>query len=104
MNYSELVEETAEKWEIKRTKARELIDRFFESIVEILKKKERLELRGFGVFEVREREGHKGRIPGEGVEVKVPSRRVPAFKASKKIKQALRNLEVPEEMKLDNSD
>ncbi len=95
MNYSELVETMADRWEMRRTKARELIDKFFDSIVEILKREERLELRGFGVFEVRERDAHKGRIPGEGVEVEVPSRQVPAFKASKKIKQALRELEVP---------
>lgn len=93
MLYSELVEKMADEWDLKTSEARELVEVFFDSIVKILNREGRLELRGFGVFEVREREGHKGRIPGEEVEVEVPPRKVPAFKASKKIKEALRELD-----------
>ncbi|MGM0380507.1 MAG: HU family DNA-binding protein [bacterium] len=104
MYYSELVDKMAEEWDMKRTEARDLVDHFFTSIGNVLKEDERLELRGFGVFEVRDRDSHTGRIPGEDVEMEVPARKVPAFKASKKIKEVLRELDISEHKELSPAD
>lgn len=86
---SELVQEMAEQWDMPKKRARELVDRFFDSIGIILEREGRLELRGFGVFEVKQRASSKGRIPGTGEEVEVPSHLRPTFSAGKNLKEAV---------------
>lgn len=86
---SELVEEMAQQWEMPQSRARELVDCFFDAIGTILEREGRLELRGFGVFEVKQRASSKGRIPGTGEEVEVPSHLRPTFSAGKHLKEAV---------------
>jgi integration host factor subunit beta len=59
----------------------------FESMVEAMKKNERIEIRGFGNFTVRTREPRKGRNPMTGASVDVPPRRFPFFKVGKELKE-----------------
>jgi DNA-binding protein HU-beta len=89
LNRSDLIEEKAEEWDLDETDTRMIIDRFFDSIGTLLEDDDRIELRGFGVFEVQEREPTKGRIPGTGQEVDVPARKVPTFTAGKYLKEAI---------------
>ncbi len=87
---SELIKKMAEKWNIPEREARQLVKRYFESIKKIVAEEGRLELRGFGVFEKREHDSRKGRIPGTGKEIDVPERVVPAFKSGKYLREAVR--------------
>lgn len=87
---SELIEKLAESRGIPEREARQLVKKYFDSIETILKEEGRLELRGFGIFELREREPRKGRIPGTGEKVDVPARTVPAFKSGKYLREAVR--------------
>lgn len=89
MNRSDLVEKKAEEWGINKADARVIVDQFFEAIGTLLEEQGRIELRGFGVFEVQEREPTKGRIPGTGKVVDVPARAVPTFTAGKYLKEAI---------------
>jgi integration host factor subunit beta len=59
----------------------------FESMVDALKKNERIEIRGFGNFTVRTREPRRGRNPMTGASVEVPPRRFPFFKVGKELKE-----------------
>jgi integration host factor subunit beta len=59
----------------------------FESMVEALKKNERIEIRGFGNFTIRTREPRRGRNPMTGASVDVPPRRFPFFKVGKELKE-----------------
>ncbi|MFB6347756.1 MAG: HU family DNA-binding protein [bacterium] len=89
MNRSDLVEKKADEWDVSKSEARVIVDKFFDSIGALLEKHGRIELRGFGVFELQEREPTKGRIPGTGEEVEVPARKVPTFTAGKYLKEAV---------------
>jgi len=97
MLYSELVDQLAARWDMKRKRARELVEYFFENIIDITDRENRLEIRGFGVFEMRKRKQTKGRIPGTGREVEVPPRRVPTFKPAKALKEAAREVSIKDE-------
>ncbi len=67
----------------------ELFDIIFTEITKTLRKGGRVELRGFGVFETRERRSRIGRNPKTGALVNVPVRRVPFFKAGKVLRKVL---------------
>lgn len=89
MNRSDLVEKKSDEWDLSRSETRAIIDRFFDSVGTLLEDSGRIELRGFGVFELQEREPTKGRIPGTGQEVEVPARKIPTFTAGKYLKKAV---------------
>lgn len=89
MNRSEFIEKKAEEWNVDESDARIIVDQFFDSVGDLLQDDGRIELRGFGVFEIQEREPTKGRIPGTGEEVEVPARKVPTFTAGKYLKEAI---------------
>ena len=59
----------------------------FESMVEAMKREERIEIRGFGNFTIRKREPRRGRNPMTGASVDVPPRRFPFFKVGKELKE-----------------
>lgn len=89
MNRSDLIEKKAEEWDVNQSDAKVIVDQFFDAVGTLLEDDDRIELRGFGVFEVQEREPTKGRIPGTGKEVDVPARKVPTFTAGKYLKEAI---------------
>lgn len=66
-----------------------VVSALFSSIEETLKRQEKVQLVGFGTFEVRDRKPRTGRNPQTGEEIKIPASRVPAFKAGKNLKDAV---------------
>jgi len=66
-----------------------VVDTFFDEIASRLADGGRVELRGFGAFSTREREGRKGRNPRTGETVEVPGKRVPYFKPGKEMRARL---------------
>ena len=66
------------------------VDAVFAAVTEYLSKGEKVQLIGFGTFEVRERAARKGRNPQTGKEIKIAASKVPAFKAGKALKDAVK--------------
>jgi integration host factor subunit beta len=89
MTKAELVEEVARNTEITKKHAEVIVNTVFESIVDSLKDGDKIELRGFGTFRIRQRGSRIGRNPKTGDRVKVPSKKVPYFKPGKQLKELL---------------
>ena len=85
MTKAELVEDVAEAAELTKKDAERLVEIVFESIIETLNQGEKIELRGFGSFRVRERGARRGRNPKTGDPVSIPAKRVPYFKPGKEL-------------------
>jgi len=80
---NDMVIEIAKKTNVEQQKVKQIVQLTLDSIVEILATEKRIELRNFGVFEVRTRKARKARNPRTGAEVMVPSKQVVTFKAGK---------------------
>jgi integration host factor subunit beta len=90
MNKSDLVEILADKLKTLSKKEVDLIvDTVFNKMTESLGRGERIEIRGFGSFEVRTRDARQGRNPKSGEKVYVNTRRVPFFKVGKELKERI---------------
>jgi len=63
-----------------------VVNIIFDSMIDAIKRGERIELRGFGSFEIRERKARMGRNPKSGAEVKLGNRKVPFFKTGKELR------------------
>lgn len=83
MNKSELVQSVAEKLKIPSEEASFIVDSFFNSMREALLRGDRVEIRGFGSFKMKNYEGYVGRNPKTGESVQVKPKRMPFFKAGK---------------------
>lgn len=94
MTKAELVEDVARAAELTKKDAERLVEIVFESIIETLNQGEKIELRGFGSFRVRERGARRGRNPKTGDPVDIPAKRVPYFKPGKEMKELI-NEETP---------
>ncbi len=81
MTKAELVEEVSRVSDLTKKHSEVIVDTVFESIIDALKRGEKIELRGFGSFRLRKREPRKGRNPKTGDKVDVPPKRVPVFQA-----------------------
>jgi DNA-binding protein HU-beta len=90
MNKTDLINAVTEKSEISKKDATKAVDAVFESIMDSLKQGEKVQLIGFGNFEVRERSARKGRNPQTGEEIQIPASKVPAFKAGKALKDSVK--------------
>lgn len=86
----ELIEVVAAKAELTKKQATLAVDALFEGITESLVKEEKVQIIGFGNFEVRERAARKGRNPQTGEEITIAASKVPAFKAGKLLKGAVK--------------
>lgn len=88
MTKSELVEQLAEKntW-LTRKDAEMIVNLVFDSISEALKRGEKVEIRGFGSFTVRERGAREARNPKSGDVVKIPAKKTPFFKTGKELRE-----------------
>ena len=86
MNKTELIAAVAEKSGITKKDAERVINATFETITAELKKSEKVQISGFGIFEVKEREARVGRNPRTKEAIQIPASKVPAFKASKTLK------------------
>ena len=89
-NKQDLIAKVAETAELSKKQAALVVGTVFETIAESLAKDERVQLIGFGSFEVRERAERKGRNPQTGAEIVIPASKVPAFKAGKALKDAVK--------------
>ena len=94
MTKAELVEDVARAAELTKKDAERLVESVFESSIETLKHGEKIELRGFGSFRVRDRGARRGRNPKTGDPVSIPAKRVPYFKPGKELKELI-NVDVP---------
>jgi integration host factor subunit beta len=83
----DLCEKVAKKTENKNVKVKENIQSFLDEIVDELKQGNRIELRDFGVFEIRRRAARKARNPRTGEEAFVPPKNVVIFKAGKLMRE-----------------
>ena len=86
MTKAELVEEVARTAELTKKHAEIVVNTVFDSIVDSLKDGEKIELRGFGSFRIRQRGARIGRNPKTGARVEVPAKRIPYFKPGKDLK------------------
>jgi integration host factor subunit beta len=84
---SELIESLAERADITLAKAEEVVDLFFDSVTETLATGDRVEIRGFGAFTVRDYKSYKGRNPKTGEQITVPPKRLPFWKTGQELKQ-----------------
>jgi integration host factor subunit beta len=89
MTKAELVEEVSRVSDLTKKHSEKIVDTVFHSIVDALKRGEKIELRGFGSFRLRRREPRKGRNPKTGARVEVPSKQVPYFKPGKELKDLI---------------
>lgn len=90
MNKTELVEAVANATELTKKDASKAVDAVFDTILNALKNGEKVQLIGFGNFEVRDRAARKGRNPQTGEEIEIPASKVPAFKPGKALKEAVK--------------
>lgn len=89
-NKAQLIETVAKKAGLTKKDATVAVDAVFGFIQDYLKKGEKVQLIGFGNFEVRERAARKGRNPQTGKEIQIPASKVPAFKPGKALKDAVK--------------
>ncbi|HET9219168.1 MAG TPA: HU family DNA-binding protein [Terriglobia bacterium] len=89
MTKADLVEEVAKVTELTRKDSEVIVDTLFESVIKALRVGDKLEVRGFGSFRVRQRNARVGRNPKTGEKVEVPAKRVPYFKPSKELKDLI---------------
>ncbi|HIW39129.1 MAG TPA: HU family DNA-binding protein [Candidatus Jeotgalicoccus stercoravium] len=90
MNKTDLINAVSDKADLTKKEAGAAVDAVFESIQGSLSKGEKVQLIGFGNFEVRERAARKGRNPQSGEEIEIPASKVPAFIAGKALKDAVK--------------
>jgi DNA-binding protein HU-beta len=90
MNKTELVKVVAEQAELTQKDAAKAVDALIKTISETLAQGEKIQLIGFGTFEVRDRSARKGRNPQTGEEIEIAASKVPAFKPGKELKEAVK--------------
>jgi len=91
MNKSELIAAIAAKTGETKKSAEASLNAFIEVVTESLVKGDKVQLVGFGSFEVRKRAARKGRNPQTKEEIKIPASKAPVFKAGKALKEIVNN-------------
>jgi len=89
VNKTGLVKSLAEKTGVTQKDAAKVLDAVLDSIQSSLAQGEKVQIIGFGTFEVRERKARNVISPATGKEIKVPATKVPAFKPGKSLKEAV---------------
>ena len=89
MNKSELIAVVAEKSGITKKDAERVVNATFETIAAELKKGGKVQLSGFGIFELKAREARVGRNPHTREAIQIPATKVPTFKPSKVLKESV---------------
>lgn len=90
MNKTELIAAVAKKADISKKDAEAAVKATFDAITASLKKGDKVQLIGFGTFEVRKRAAKEGRNPRTGEKMKIKASKVPAFKAGAALKDAVK--------------
>ncbi len=89
-NKADLIDGVASKSGLTKKDATAAVEALFEVVTETLADGERVQVIGFGSFEVRDRAARKGRNPQTGEEIEIPATKVPAFKAGKGLKDSVK--------------
>ncbi len=89
MNKATLIAQIAEKSGLERKQAEKALDAFVDTVTSALKAGDKVQLVGFGSFEVKERAAHSGRNPATGDTIEIQASKSPVFKAGKTFKDAL---------------
>jgi len=87
MTKAELVEKVADKIQLPKKQTETVVNILLNSITEALSAGDKVELRGFGSFRIRNRNPREGRNPKTGDTVQIPAKRVPFFKAGKALRE-----------------
>ena len=103
MTKAALVEEVSRVADLTKKDSEVIVDTVFQSIITALRRGEKIELRGFGSFRLRQREPRKGRNPKTGDRVDVPPKKVPYFKPGKELKELINRAPL-QESELDSRD
>ena len=99
MTKKEIVKTISDEIGLTQLKTKEIVQKTFDAIVETLVEERRIELRNFGVFEVKKRAARKARNPRTGTRVDVPEKFVVTFKPGKEMEEKVRELEEREAAK-----
>ncbi len=87
MNRSDLIDRLKEDADLSKREAEVIINTFFNTISDILAEGDRVEIRGFGSFTVKDYKPYVGRNPKSGEKIRVSSKRLPFFKVGKELKE-----------------
>ncbi len=87
MTKSELIETLAQQKDIPYRRAEQVINEIFDAMSEALVAGDRIEIRGFGSFVVKEYDGYTGRNPKSGEQIEVKPKKLPFFKVGKQLKE-----------------
>src|SRR5579884_64895 len=88
----EIVKQIADRLQLTQLKTKDIVQQTFDAIVETLLEVGRIELRNFGVFEVKQRKARKARNPRTGDRVDVPPKNVVTFKPGKEMEERVRQM------------
>ena len=89
MNKAELIASVAEKTDFTKKDSEKAVGALLDSVKEALSAGDKVQLVGFGTFEIRERAARKGRNPQTGAEINIAAARVPVFKAGKALRDSV---------------
>ncbi len=89
MTKAELIEAVADRCRISLAPAQTAVETFFKSLTDAMHEGKRIEIRGFGSFQVKDYDGYMGRNPRTGEPVSVPPKRLPVFKVGKSLSRAV---------------
>ena len=92
MTKKEIVKQISEALGLTQLKTKEIVQKTFDAIVDTLLEERRIELRNFGVFEVKQRKARKARNPRTGDRVDVPPKNVVTFKPGKEMEERVHKL------------
>ena len=90
LNKKEIAELVADKHNLTKKEASEIVDLIFDTMAETLKGGNRVDISGFGKFEVKTRAARTGINPQTKEQIEIPESKVPSFKASKNLKDSVR--------------
>ncbi|NOU98314.1 integration host factor subunit alpha [Paenibacillus sp. LMG 31456] len=90
MNKTDLISNISEKSGLTKKDVETVLNNFLGEVTDALSTGDKVQLIGFGTFEIRKRSGRTGRNPQTGKEITIPESKVPAFKAGNKLKEAVK--------------
>ena len=89
---TDLIEEVARVAELPHKEATVIVEHILDSMVHAIERGDKVEIRGFGTFRTRQRQGRIGSNPKTGARVEVPAKRIPFFRPSKELRDVVMKL------------
>lgn len=90
MTKKDIILKISDEFNLKQIEVKKILQKAFDSIIEALVRGEKIELRNFGIFKIKQRKSRTGRNPRTGQVVPVPSRKVVTFKPGLEMKKAIK--------------